>query len=95
MGKLIPFQQDGFTAVFLDADYRRNPKTSRFCTMCQKDLVGPAHAIHEVLGGNFALLLSESERYAAAGRSDDLGRQLVGSDCARKLPAGFTAPEAK
>lgn len=32
MGKLIPFQQDGFTAVFLDADYRRNPKTSRFTT---------------------------------------------------------------
>lgn len=86
----------------LDPDYRRDPRTQHFCSLCQKDI---KHApdetayLHFVDGGMWILSVADEARYEAMsakqpGRQDagELGFHPVGNDCARKLPKGFVHP---
>jgi hypothetical protein len=88
-----------FRTKFIDPDYRRDPKTERFCVRCQKDLKPgqPFRVIHLVDGGPFALHRDDEAAYqaqsaAAPGGQDagELGCFPVGMDCARKIGLEFT-----
>jgi hypothetical protein len=74
--------------MFLDPDFRREPKTERYCCRCQKDL--GAAAVRVYLRGDGATVVhpSDVEDYREAG---DIGWWWIGLDCARALPRGWTA----
>jgi len=74
-----------------DPDFRRQPKTKRFCLICQRDLK-PAQA-HRVI-------LWEVDRYEAIAPADwararveiaALEQGPIGLDCARQLGLEFSA----
>lgn len=66
----------------IDPDYRRDPKTKRFCIRCQRDIYDGAKYMlvyirasgHEAVHPRFAKLLADSK---------ELGWQPIGMDCAR------------
>lgn len=71
--------------VFLDYDARREPKTTRFCVCCQKD-IKPDRAARIVRVLDAMVLHPED--------AGDAGTDyLVGVDCAHKIGWEFTRPE--
>lgn len=82
----------------IDPDFRRDPKTVRYCGRCQRDLVD---------GQPYRLVMYELDRYEAihsddweAAEQDIVSRRLqrgkavliepVGMDCARRIGLEFT-----
>jgi hypothetical protein len=84
-----------FTVVHigdLDPDYRRQPKTSHFCCLCQRDIKTPPAEtayLHYVDGGNAILAVEDEARFSELQDAGDMYSFPVGSECARKLPNGF------
>lgn len=72
--------------VFLDFDARPSPKTSRYCTKCQKD-IKPGSEARIVRVHNWNVIHPEEIQN---GIGEDW---LVGLDCARKIGMEFTRPE--
>jgi hypothetical protein len=73
-----------FRTIFIDPDYRRSPKTSVFCCVCQKDIKGaPKFYARVVDGCNF--VHPEDEALVPAGYAEDYGTLPVGSDCAKRI----------
>lgn len=60
------------SSFYIDPDFRRNPKTSRYCCCCQKDIKGSALSVQTDSDG--FNLVEHGGRPA-----------LLGKDCARKL----------
>ena len=60
--------------VQLDGDFRRDPKTERYCVRCQKDIKPEASAIR----------VSVDEASISVWR-DENGEHLMGMDCAKKV----------
>ncbi len=90
MSDLPPFPR----LKFIDFDARREPKTSRSCIMCQKDLKArsPAHPVRviEIGGGPYSVHPADEAAFDAQGAKldtdedyRDLGTCLMGPDCAR------------
>lgn len=76
----------------LDGDYRREPKTDRFCVRCQKDIKegSPSRAVHIVNGGH--LILHPDDESSYVPDSGDCGIYLVGMDCAKIIGLEWTHP---
>lgn len=87
---------------FIEFDARRDPKTKRWCIMCQKDIKPGAKArfvrFVDIGGGPYAIHPDDVEYIesgvlalpANAVRHED---QVIGSDCARKLGLEWTIAE--
>lgn len=86
---------------YLDPDFRRTPKTQRWCCVCQRDLksLKNARKCLTINGGTDAvwpeprithgmLPLPESERTALA----EAKWMFIGADCAAKIGEGWTLP---
>lgn len=74
----------------VDPDFRRQPKTQRFCWRCQKDLKSDQKTrwIHLVDGGG-AILHPEDE-HLYNDPAGDLYWFEVGLDCAKKIGLEWT-----
>lgn len=71
----------------------RQPKTERYCCICQRDIKPGAKAreVHLVDGGMWALHPDDEALYTDDG--GDLGMHLLGLDCAKKLGSDWSRPE--
>lgn len=87
---------------FINFDARRDPKTSRWCIQCQKDLKPSAHTrtvrVIEIGGGPYSLHPDDEVRYDSGALLieghdlRDLGQCLMGLDCARSHGMEWTKP---
>ena len=69
---------------FIDFDARRNPKTSFWCVCCQRDLRGRQKPRFVFVDERMEAV--HPEDLSARGRlNGDIGWQLLGLDCARRL----------
>lgn len=82
-----------YRTAFIDYDARPKPKTARHCVMCQRDIkpCAKARVVHLVNGGPFALHPDDEALYESD--AGDLGKHLLGMDCARKLGLEWSRPE--
>lgn len=69
---------------FTDPDYRRDPKTDRFCALCQRDLKEGASVVRALQSGQEACCIVHPDD-AIEGDFE----VLVGPECAKKVPAEF------
>ena len=87
---------------FIDFDARRDPKTKRWCIMCQKDIKPDAKArlvqFVDIEGGPYAIHPDDVE-YIEAGilalppKAVRHENQVIGSDCAKRLGIEWTITE--
>lgn len=91
--------------TFMDADFRKEPKTIRWCCRCQRDL-GPdaeARTVHLVHGEMFILHPNDEGRFTPGctlmfedGHTEpdqgDMGLFLIGPECVRKVGREWTSP---
>lgn len=66
---------------YLDPDLRRQPKTNRFCAVCQRDLKGEGSVIWLAEGCHHAVHPLDIDGTEVAA--------LIGPECATVLPSGF------
>lgn len=78
--------------VFIDPDFRREPKTGRYCCRCQRDIAPGAPARRIYLRNNGAVALHPADVPAHA-LPDDIGWALLGPECARAVGADWLADE--
>lgn len=77
---------------FIEYDARPEPKTSRYCVMCQRDLKpGKPHRFVYVAATYQAVHPDDLEKRSPL-QSDD-GWQRIGLDCAEKLGLEWTIDE--
>lgn len=74
-----------YRTVFLDPDYRRDPKTPVFCCVCQKDIGGTPGFTARLVDGGVSAVHPDDEHLVPDGLADDYGTHPVGSDCARRI----------
>lgn len=84
-------------AKWTDPDYRRDPKTDRYCCICQRDLApGQSHRRVHWLGCGWVLHPNDEAAFATGallvdsdgatfGAQEDFGEQKIGMDCARRI----------
>lgn len=84
-------------AKWTDPDYRRDPKTDRYCCICQRDLApGKPFRLVHWLGCGWVLHPDDEAPLAAGAlmvddtgtpfsRQEDFGEQKIGMECARRL----------
>ena len=83
---------------WMDPDFRREPKTARYCVICQRDLA-PERECREVRFEVDVMEAIHPEDWKAAEVeinarrtcSNPFQRGLVGMDCARRLGLEWTA----
>lgn len=79
---------------FIDFDARRDPKTKRWCIMCQRDLKPLARArtvrVADIGGAPYSVHPDDETQFDAEGATivatngyRDLGQCLIGLDCAK------------
>lgn len=104
--KCIPAPRTGPLRVkFMDADFRREPKTSSWCCMCQNDLnpEKPYRHVRLVHGGMFILHPEDEARYtpgcellfedgAVERCQGDMGGFKIGPECIRKIGLEWSHP---
>lgn len=78
-------EEEPFRTVFLDPDFRRNPKSKVFCCVCQKDIKGKPKYFARVVFGGACAVHPEDEHLIPSGFDEDYGRLSVGSDCAKRI----------
>lgn len=83
-----------FRAVDIDGDFRRDPKTHRYCCRCQKDLKpGQKRRLVHLVITCAALHPDDEAAYAAASpaeRGTDYGWFLIGADCAKIIGLDYS-----
>lgn len=89
-----------YRKTYMDADYRRDPKTNLYCIMCQRDLKpGQPHRMvcHEL--DRYDAIHADDWEVAAkeiSGRRakhlDAVCYQPIGMDCAKRLGLEFSRP---
>lgn len=86
-----------YRTKFFDPDYRRDPKTGRYCEACQRDLKqGQPHRLimweldtmDAVHGEDWEVARDEIAARRAARNPVNTG--LIGMDCARRLGLEWT-----
>ena len=84
---------------WMDPDFRRQPKTDRWCEMCQRDLKSgqPHRVIRWELDKYEAIHPDDWESAAVEvparrGRPDAVVQGLIGMDCAKRLGMEWSAP---
>lgn len=72
----------------LDPDYRRQPKTSVYCLLCQRDITGNGGAqVHLIeIEGNREAICHPAD-IESAGRY--IGPAMLGPECCKKVPAEY------
>ncbi|MDX8537049.1 hypothetical protein RFM23_05355 [Mesorhizobium abyssinicae] len=77
---------------YADPDFRRDPKTSVFCAICQRDLKpGQKRRIIHCIDGGLTVIHPDDEAlYTPDG--GDMGCWPIGMDCARKLGLEWSRP---
>ena len=78
---------------FIDFDARRDPKTKRWCIMCQRDLKPNTRTrsirVLDIEGGPYSVHPEDELQFDAEGAKietrsyRDLGQCLIGLDCAK------------
>ena len=71
--------------LFLDYDARREPKTTRFCVRCQRD-IRPQQLVRVVRVLDAYVLHPED----AGNLGNDF---LLGLECAKRFPLSYSRPE--
>ncbi|AXQ69848.1 hypothetical protein HOU03_gp420 [Caulobacter phage CcrSC] len=92
-----------YRAVWMEPDYRRDPKSNHFCCRCQKDLKEgqPRRVVHTVGGGPYALHPDDTDLFAQVEpypephdgwprHGSDMGWFLIGADCAKMIGLEYT-----
>ena len=74
-----------FRSLWLDPDFTRNPKTSLFCCVCQRDIKGDARFFARVVDGGFFAVHPEDEGLVPDDYPEDFGTLPVGPECARRI----------
>ncbi len=88
----------------MDADFRKDPKTDKWCCMCQRDLAADnskVRKVHLVHGGMFILHPDDESRFSAGCNlkfedgsvepdQGDMGIFNIGPECVRKIGAEWT-----
>ena len=69
---------------YTNPDFRRDPKTNRFCCVCQRDIKGKPAGFVYLAGGGMDVYHLED-----APHQEDALRWEVGSECLKKIPAEF------
>lgn len=70
-----------------DGDYRKVPKTSFFCAMCQKDLK-PSPEVEYVFLGDPAEYVTDPQQL------DGVEMKVpIGPECAKKIPPAYRVTE--
>jgi hypothetical protein len=77
---------------FIDYDARRDPKTSVWCCMCQRDL-NPAKPMRHVYVCDQMCAIHPEDLAARPADPSDYGWLLIGVDCAKKLGLEWSLPE--
>lgn len=74
----------------LDADNRREPRTTHYCVRCHKDLIPgqPFRMVHLIAGGAQVLHPEDEALYQNDG--GDMYWFPIGNDCAKKVGLDFT-----
>ena len=81
---------DDIVVLRTDPDFRREPRTSVFCALCQRDLTGE-HAWGFLTFEGFAIV---HPGWAPKFQTDVGGEwQRIGPECAKKFPPTWTLPE--
>jgi hypothetical protein len=68
-------------------DYRRNPKTNRFCALCQRDILGPSVRAYALDGPQ--CLVHPADAAAASQAGGDVFVVELGPECAKLIPQDF------
>ena len=74
-----------YRTVYLDPDFRRDPKTNCFCCVCQKDIKGGPRFFARLLDHGITAGHPEDEHMVPEGLEHDLGTHPVGNECARRI----------
>lgn len=78
---------------WLDPDFRRRPKTARFCEMCQRDLKpGQPHRIVRCELDKYEAIHPEDWEPASVEISRPIVEFMIGMDCARRLGMEWSKP---
>lgn len=78
--------------TFIDPDFRREPRTDRYCCRCQRDIDPDAPARRIYLRNNGAVALHPADVPTCA-LPDDIGWALLGPECARAVGDMWLADE--
>jgi len=89
----------GYRVKFFDPDYRRDPKTDRYCQKCQRDL-GLAQPHRRIMWELDTMDAVHGEDWEVADAEirtrrehrDPINVGLVGMDCARRIGLEWTRP---
>ncbi len=69
-----------------DGDYRRQPKTDRYCTYCQRDIKpNSLTRTVQIVNEHFILHPEDTSTY-----NGTIQRFIVGADCAQKIGLEWT-----
>ncbi len=77
-----------FRTVFLDPDFRRDPKTAVYCCVCQRDIKGEPRFFARIVDAGASAVHPDDEHQLDRGAYDDLedlGVHPVGDECARRI----------
>ena len=74
-----------FRTVFLEPDFRREPKTDCFCCVCQKDIKGEPRFFARIVHAGASAVHPDDWILVPEGHPDDYGVHPVGNDCARRV----------
>lgn len=89
--------EGGFRVKDLDPDFRRDPKTPNYCSLCQRDIKGAPKFYAHFVDGCFAVVHRDDRALADAALSadDNYGLLAVGSECARRIGGDFLLSPAE
>ena len=78
-------QSHGFRTKALDPDFRRDPKTTVYCALCQKDIKGEPRFYAHMVNGCFSAVHPEDRETAnrEVPEHENFGLLPVGPDCAK------------
>lgn len=83
-----------YRSKWMDPDFRREAKTSRYCEQCQRDLT-PGQPHRRVLFDLARYEAVHADEWEAA-RAEDPAREwregLIGMDCAARLGTNWSRP---
>lgn len=77
---------------FVDYDARRQPKTDRWCSKCQKDLK-PGQPFRNVYLDDQMCAIHPEDLTDRGVIESDYGWKLLGMDCAKMLGLEWTTPD--
>ena len=66
--------------IFVDCDYRKQPKTSCFCAVCQRDIKNPKY---------YAYYSDPCEFAHPDNLQGNEIKVIIGNECARHFPDGY------